>query len=187
MSARFRDQCVELTGDRAREFLQRRRNYDWSARPSDFRLSDADDDALESARAHYEESKGSSPGTDQALARRLGVTAEDSEDPRLNNAGALLLCRFEQSVDQLDVLVTVAEGVASQQRYRAPAPLLTAFDGAWKLLLDVFPERRQVVGVQRRSIRPIPERVLREAVINGLMHRDYVTAASTSLTVHCAL
>ncbi len=183
LRARFGDQCVELTGDRAREFLERRRNYDWSARPSDFRLSDADDAALESARAHYEESKGSSPGTDLALARRLGLTADDSEDPQLNNAGALLLCHFEPSVNQLDVLITVAEGVASEQRHRAPAPLLTAFDGAWKLLLDVFPSRQQVIGVQRRSVRPIPERALREAVINGLMHRDYEQARGQVLAI----
>jgi ATP-dependent DNA helicase RecG len=183
LRARFRDQCVELTGDRAREFLERRRNYDWSARLSDFRLSDADAAALGSARAHYEESKGSSPGSDLALARRLGVTVDDSDDPQLNNAGALLLCEFEPSADQLDVLITIAEGVASEQRYRAPAPLLTAFDSAWRLLLEVFPAHDQVIGVQRRSVRPIPERALREAVINGLMHRDYEQARGQVLAV----
>lgn len=152
-------------------------------RPSDFRLSDAEEAALQSARAHYEESKGSSPGNDLALARRLGLAAEDSEDPQLNNAGALLLCRFEPGVNQLDVLITVAEGVASEQRQRAPAPLLSAFDAAWKLLLEVFPSRQQVIGVQRRSVRPIPERALREAVINGLMHRDYEQSRGQVLAI----
>jgi ATP-dependent DNA helicase RecG len=173
LRARFGDQCQELSGDRAREFLERRRNYDWSARPSMFRLSDAVPEALSVARTHYEESKGNPAPTDLALARRLGVTTDDSDDPVLNNAGALLLCEFEPGVDQLDVLVTVAEGIASDRRHRAPAPLLTAFVGAWELLLESFPAHQEVVGAQRRSVRAIPERALREAVVNGLMHRDY--------------
>jgi ATP-dependent DNA helicase RecG len=50
-------------------------------------------------------------------------------------------------------------------------------------LLEVFPSRQQVIGVQRRSVRPIPERALREAVINGLMHRDYEQARSQVLAI----
>lgn len=173
LRARFRDQCRELSGDRAREFLERRRNYDWSARPSTFRLSAAVREALDVARAHYEESRGNPAPTDLALARRLGVTTDDSDDPVLNNAGALLLCDFEPGVNQLDVVDTVAEGIASGCRYRAPAPLLTAFDSAWHMLLESFPARQEIIGAQRRSVRAIPERALREAVINGLMHRDY--------------
>jgi ATP-dependent DNA helicase RecG len=173
LRARFRDQCRELSGDRAREFLERRRNYDWSGRPSAFRLSAAAPEALAVARIHYEESKGNPAGTDLALVRRLGVTTDNSDDPILNNAGALLLCDFEPGVNQLDVLVTVAEGIASKQRHRASAPLLTAFDATWRILLDRFPAQQEVIGAQRRSVRAIPERALREAVINGLMHRDY--------------
>ena len=173
LRARFGDQCRELSGDRAREFLERRRNYDWSARPSTFRLSAAVPEALDVARRYYEEAKGNSTPTDLALARRLGVTTDDSGDPVLNNAGALLLCDFDPGVDQLDILVTVAEGVASERRHRAPAPLLTAFEAAWQLLLERFPARDEVIGAQRRSVRAIPSRALREAIINGLMHRDY--------------
>ena len=173
LRARFGDQCRELSGDRAREFLERQRNYDWSARPSTFRLSAAVPEALDVARRYYEEAKGNSAPTDLALARRLGVTTDDSGDPVLSNAGALLLCDFDPGVDQLDVLVTVAEGVASERRHRASAPLLTAFEAAWQLLLERFPAHQEVIGAQRRSVRAIPSRALREAIINGLMHRDY--------------
>jgi ATP-dependent DNA helicase RecG len=176
LRGRFGDRCEDLSGDRAREFLERRRNYDWSARPSAFRLSDAVPEAVEIAHGHYEESKGEPAPTDLALVRRLGVTSGDADDPVLNNAGALLLCAFEPDVDQLNVLVAVAEGVASEGSVRRPAPLLTAFDEAWRLLLERFPAYQEIIGAQRRSVRPIPSRVLREAIVNGLMHRDYEQA-----------
>jgi hypothetical protein len=39
LRTRFGTDCVELDGDRARKFLEQRRNYDWSAEPSPERLN----------------------------------------------------------------------------------------------------------------------------------------------------
>jgi ATP-dependent DNA helicase RecG len=173
LRARFGTRCDELTGDQAREFLERRRRFDWTAETSGLRLSDADPNAIRSARRHYEEQRGAAPESDLALVRRLGVALDDSSDPELSRAGALLLCHFEPGTTQLDVLVTTAEGAASSERSLSEAPLLLAFDDAWTLLTRAFPARSIVVGAQRRSVRPIPEAALREALVNALMHRDY--------------
>ena len=174
LRARLGTSCEELSGDRAREFLERRRRFDWTAEASGLRLSDARQDALTSARRHYEEQRGGAPEGDLALVRRLGVTIdEESTDPELTRAGALLLCAFEPGTTQLDVLLTTAEGAASRERILREAPLLPAFDEAWDLVLRAFPSQSIVVGAQRRSVRPVPEAALREALVNALMHRDY--------------
>lgn len=173
LRARFGTDCVELTGDRARRFLERRRNFDWSAEPSGLRLSGAVPEALESAHRHYEERHGKSAGSDLALVKRLGVALSDEAAPELSRAGALLLCRFDAGVEQLDVRITRAEGSASQHREQLESPMLLAYDTAWEILADAFPAELVTVGAQRRNIRAIPDEALREALANAVSHREY--------------
>jgi ATP-dependent DNA helicase RecG len=184
LRARFSTGCEELSGDRARDFLERRRRFDWTAESSGLRLSDAEPAALESARRHYEEQRGAAaPTSDAGFARRLGITLDESDDPELTRAGALLLCRFEPGNPQLDVLLTTAEGAASIERSLSEAPLLTAFDQAWDLIVRSFPARSSVIGAQRRSVRAIPEPALREALVNALMHRDHRQARGNVVAI----
>jgi ATP-dependent DNA helicase RecG len=83
LRARFGTNCVELDGDRAREFLEQWRNYDWSAEASSERLSTCDRGALESAHAHYLAAQGRPAGSDAELLRRLGVAIDNEADPQL--------------------------------------------------------------------------------------------------------
>jgi ATP-dependent DNA helicase RecG len=165
--------CVELDGDRAREFLERRRSYDWSAEASSEHFSKCDPDALLSAHRHHAARHGVPAGSDLELLRRLGVLMDDGEDPQLNQAGAVLLCAYEPSVERLDVRVVDVEGAVSSDRATLKAPVLTAFDEAWKKIERAFPAHPIIIGAQRRDERPIDQRALREALVNAIMHRDY--------------
>jgi ATP-dependent DNA helicase RecG len=166
--------CVELTGDRAREFLEVRRGYDWSAEPSGIRLSQATPAAIDSAAGHYARKHGTGHLGSRELASRLRVLVDDADDPELNRAGALLLCPFEPSMTQIDLLVTTSEGAASRMRIRDVAPILPLYDRVMLTLLDtVFPGQSRLIGGENQTIRALPDLALREAIVNAIMHRDY--------------
>jgi ATP-dependent DNA helicase RecG len=173
LRTRFGTDCVELDGDRARRFLERRRSYDWSAEPSPERLSDCDPAAMKSAHDHYSATRGRPVGSDFELVRRLGVATNDDDDPTLNKAGAVLLCHYEPRVERIDIRATEVDEAASFDRKTLTAPMIAAFDAAWEMIDLCFPARQVVIGAQRRPERPIPERALREALVNAIVHRDY--------------
>ncbi len=167
--------CVEVSGDDARRLLEDRRGFDWTAEPSGIRLSAADPVALRSARRRYQERRGAAPDSDRQLASRMGVLLDDTDDPELNRAGALLLAPFEPQAGQLQLVITDAEGLPSRQHLLGGAPMLPVLDEALALLDTVaFPESQPViVGGTRRELRSVPDAAYREALVNAIMHRDY--------------
>lgn len=175
LRARFGSRCQDLSGDQARRLLEERRRYDWSAEPSGFHQSDVDPISLAIARHHYQQTHGRVPQSSIALASQLGlyVDGTPSDNPELNNAGALLFARLDPATIQFDCLSTRAEGVPSLKRVELVAPLLSAFEDAWRFVEDSFPAAPMIRDLQRRDVRAIPLRALREVIVNAMMHRDY--------------
>src|SRR5262245_29329626 len=173
LRARVGRGCEELTGDQARQLLERRRRYDWSAEPSGLRLSRAEPAALAVAHRLYRQEHGRTPPDDAALASQLGLTIDDGDDARLNNAGAALLCALEPDRVQINLRATRSPGAVAYERLASRAPLLTALDEAFAALDRLFVPRHTVVGLLRRERRAIPRRAYREALVNAVMHRDH--------------
>ena len=166
--------CQEVSGDDARRLLEERRGFDWTAQPSGLHLSAANPDAFRVARRFYGERRGEPPSSDRELARRMGVLIDDSQDPELNRAGAILLAPFEPSMNQLQFLIADAEGSPSSIHVLKPAPILLVLEEVFDLLDRVaFPVQSTVVGLTRRELRAVPEPAFREALVNAVMHRDY--------------
>ena len=165
--------CTEMSGDDARRLLEQRRHFDWSAEPSGMRLSGADPEALAVARDFYVRRSGAPMAIgDPELSRRLGIALDESDDPVLNRAGAVLLCRYEEAPG-LDVQVKPNESTPSAERADLQPPLLTAIADAWDRLDRSFPAEERIQGLRRRKVRNLPQAAAREALVNAVSHRDY--------------
>jgi ATP-dependent DNA helicase RecG len=94
---------------------------------------------------------------------------------RLTNAGKLLFVPGAHVL--IDYLRRSVPGASSTDRHEATAPLLEAYAEV-KTRIDAVNEERQLQlpsGVRPR-VRLIPDRAVREVLVNAIIHRDYRSA-----------
>ena len=181
---RVADRCLPMTTERIAAVTAQKTGRDWSAHPSGAPASDVDPVAMQVAREMLARSndlgkRRLAEASDIDLLRALGVVLEDQT---LTNSGALLFTRtYEQTA------------LISYTYRRTPAGQLTANEQlsgplvvALQRVFDLIEARLETTPVsigkgQQLHIADLPEAAVREAVVNGLMHREYFSAERTAV------
>ena len=179
---RVGDHCVDV--DPISWLLQQRevRNYDWSAESSGEPPARARAQALEVARdflvASGEPSANDLAGaTDAELLRRLGVVHTDGT---LTNAGAIAFVGTEWA--PLDYLRRPVEGADSTLRLRTEGrSLLENLREVFAAVDSATATRHLQVGLVMQQVRELPLIAVREAIVNGVAHRDWHTVQPTTV------
>lgn len=203
---RLNDNCVDLDFTSWNDRTLHRGGFDWSAQPSSHSLADVDQTAVEIARRYMREnSNGSSYGSHLAMAtnedmiRRLNLVDGDG---RLTNAGSLLFVGTpEIGIDY--IRREVPGGDSTHRVPRAGRPWSTAYSEAFgpyvsrrevgrRSLLEQFAAVEQAMDVANavvhvpegfavHQIDSIPPRAMREALVNGIVHRDWTSPQPTTV------
>ncbi len=178
---RVDDNCVDVDPTTWYNRRLHTLGHDWSAQPSGHKLSDISPIAVEIARRYLRRS--ARPDTsdladtnDEDLIRRLNLV--DGSD-RLTNAGSLL---FVDTPDiGLDYIRRDVPGGDSINRVRGRGPLLGQIADVEKAAAAANRTRHVPLGFVIRRTRSIPSLVIREAIVNGVVHRDWHSPQPTTV------
>ncbi len=179
---RIDDKCVEV--DPATWHAKRliRTNFDWSAQPSNVPALEAREASVEVARRFLRES-GEAHAIElagqptPALLRRLNVVTGDG---LLSNAGVLAFVgRRQPSLDY--IRRDVAGGDSRQRVHEGGRGVLEELQEVFTNISANNSVRHLPKGVAVGQVRDLPEQAVREAVVNGLAHREWGIIAPTTV------
>jgi ATP-dependent DNA helicase RecG len=203
---RLNDNCVDIDLTSWNDRRLHRGGFDWSAQPSSHSLTDVDQAAIEIARRYMRENgSGSGGGSDLATAtsedmiRRLNLV--DTDD-RLTNAGSLLFVGTpEIGIDYIRREVPGGDSTHRVPRAGRPwsdgishgfGPFYSRREVGSRPLLQQFAAVEQAMDVANavvhvpdgfavQQINSIPPRAMREALVNGIVHRDWNSRQPTTV------
>lgn len=170
---RVDDNCVEVDPATWHDRQMRLRKFDWSVLPSGHTLGDVSPAALEAARSYLREGERADAtdlarASDEDLVRRLGLV--DGQG-RLTNAGSLLL--VETPDIGIDYIRREVPGGDSINRYGGTGPLLIQIARVEQLCQAANRTEHVASGFSHRQVLYLPSRAAREAIVNGVAHRDW--------------
>lgn len=172
--------CVEVDPVVWQSRMLERIGFDWSAQLSGQTLDDVSPSAVEVARGYLREAEGRASDTDLVratdadLLRRLHLIKDSRE---LTNAGSLLFVTTPWSA--VDYIRRDMPGGDSTLRIEGAGPLLMQVRQVEQAADVANRVTHTARGFAHDRIRAIPSRSLREAVVNGLVHRDWLAAVPT--------
>ena len=176
---RVDDHCVEVDPTTWHSGKLQRSGVDWSAQPSGHTFADVSPVAIEIARRFLRQAgDGASldlaDSTPEDLLRRLNVVDGDG---RLSNAGSLLF--VATPAVGIDYIRRDVPGGDSTSRLRSERALLEQVADVDQVASNL--NRAVHLGDQfaRGQFRALPPRALREAIVNGVVHRDWLSPQPT--------
>ena len=174
--------CVEVDPVVWQSRLLERVGFDWSDQPSGRTLNDVSPTACEVARRYLRESNGDEAGTnlvdatDADLLRRLNLVRDSHH---LTNAGSLLF--VETPWSGVDYVRRDMPGGDSTLRIEGAGPLLTQVHEVERAGEVSNRVTHTAEGFAHGRVRAIPARTLREAIVNGVVHRDWLSPQPTTI------
>ena len=174
--------CVEVDPVVWQSRLLERIGFDWSDQPSGQTLNDVSPAACEVARRYLRESSGDdsdtnlADATDADLLRRLNLVKDSHY---LTNAGSLLF--VEPPWPGVDYVRRNMPGGDSTLRVEGAGPLLTQVHDVERAGEVANRVTHTAEGFAHGRIRSIPSRTLREAIVNGVVHRDWLSPQPTTI------
>ena len=172
--------CVEVDPVVWQSRMLERIGFDWSDQPSGQTLDDVSPAAIEVARRYLREANGDDSdtglvnATDADLLRRLNLVKGSRE---LTNAGSLLFVATPWP--GVDYIRRDMPGGDSTLRIEGAGPLLVQVREVEQASGVANRVTRTVEGFAQGKVRAIPSRTLREAIVNGLVHRDWLVPRPT--------
>lgn len=167
-------QCVEIDSTTWHQRRMRVQQFDWSLQPSGMPVEEATPAALETAReflraSNEEHSQELAEARDIDLLKRLNVVAPDGT---LTNAGALAF--VGRGAPAVDFIRRAMVGEDSQLRIRRSGrPLLQELADVFQALEVSVPTVHLPQGLIVGQAREIPLGAAREAIVNGVAHREW--------------
>lgn len=170
--------------DRAEWWLHRQdaAGADSMAAVTDRTVFDVPDGALVAARRFLndEGSAGGPPGRSaEELLSWLGVLRPDG---RLSQAGALVFCASDRTLLSLTVLDVEGGDVLSPAQDLSGLSLLEQVATIEARLDAVNTAVTLIGGFAEEPVRRLPPRAVREAVLNGVIHRDWLPSDPVTIT-----
>lgn len=171
---RVDDRCVEIDPTTWRLRQAELLHVDWSAQPSGLAAEAVRPGAIGQVREYLREAVERSANelaqaADGDLLRRLNAVTGDGY---LTNAAALLFVGRESPC--LDYLRRGVSGGDSTQRVRrADRSLLEQLAEVFTVAAAHNPTRHLQTRLVAGQVRLVPERALREAIVNGVAHREW--------------
>ena len=172
--------CVDVDAVTWRAGMLQRIGYDWSAQPSGHTLADARPAGLDIARRYAQEARAGSGdlvrSDDEDFLIRLHLLGEDG---RLTNAGSLMFVGTPHV--GIDYMRRDGPGGDSTERIEGTGPLVEQVREAEQAGRAANRVTHLSGGFAHAQVRAIPLSAFREAIVNGIAHRDWASSQPTTV------